>query len=168
MIPEEKARPPPPRAAAAAAPPPPKPKQKTAKCTFDYDAVNEDELTLKVGDIVVVTKQEDEGWWEGEFNGKHGVFPSNFVELIDDTAAAALPATPSAAAAATADAEQLGEDGLPIKAKKIQGIGLGNIFAGGAVQLKKTGNVERDMAGRVKEAGGGKRLCEQSSEHIAM
>lgn len=26
--------------------------------------------------------QEEEGWWEGVLNGKTGVFPSNFVEII--------------------------------------------------------------------------------------
>lgn len=26
--------------------------------------------------------QEEEGWWEGVLNGKTGVFPSNFVEMI--------------------------------------------------------------------------------------
>jgi len=27
--------------------------------------------------------QEEEGWWEGSLNGKIGMFPSNFVEVID-------------------------------------------------------------------------------------
>lgn len=53
-----------------------------AKVTFDYDAENDDELTLKEGDIVKVLNQEEEGWWKGELNGKIGVFPANFVELV--------------------------------------------------------------------------------------
>ena len=53
-----------------------------AKVTFDYDAENNDELTLKEGDMVKVLDQEEEGWWKGELNGKIGVFPSNFVELV--------------------------------------------------------------------------------------
>ncbi len=28
--------------------------------------------------------QEEEGWWEGTLNGKTGMFPSNFVEIIED------------------------------------------------------------------------------------
>ena len=55
---------------------------KKAKCVFDYEAENDDELTLAEGDIVNITSQEDEGWWEGELNGKKGWFPSNFVEEI--------------------------------------------------------------------------------------
>ena len=46
---------------------------------FDYEAVNEDELTLKTGQFVRVFKQEVEGWWEGELDGKSGLFPENFV-----------------------------------------------------------------------------------------
>lgn len=48
---------------------------------FDYEAQRDDELTLRVGDIVVILR-EDEGWWEGDLNGQVGVFPSNFVEKI--------------------------------------------------------------------------------------
>lgn len=48
---------------------------------FDYDAQRDDELSLRVGDIVTILR-EDDGWWEGEFNGAVGVFPSNFVEKI--------------------------------------------------------------------------------------
>lgn len=37
-----------------------------AKVTFDYEADDKDELTIKVGDVVdIVSKDEDqEGWWE--------------------------------------------------------------------------------------------------------
>lgn len=28
--------------------------------------------------------QVEEGWWEGSLNGKTGVFPSNFVEMIEE------------------------------------------------------------------------------------
>uniref|UniRef100_A0A3P9IVF1 SH3 domain containing 21 n=1 Tax=Oryzias latipes TaxID=8090 RepID=A0A3P9IVF1_ORYLA len=52
---------------------------------FDYKAQSEDELDLKKGDVVVfvVNKEtEDEGWWEGELNGRCGFFPDNFVMVI--------------------------------------------------------------------------------------
>ncbi|XP_015204293.2 SH3 domain-containing protein 21 [Lepisosteus oculatus] len=51
---------------------------------FDYTANAEDELTLKKGEIVTIISKttEDEGWWEGEINGKHGFFPDNFVMAI--------------------------------------------------------------------------------------
>lgn len=51
-----------------------------------YDADNEDELSLKVGEMVnIISKEEeDPGWWKGELNGKVGVFPDNFVEIMHD------------------------------------------------------------------------------------
>ncbi|KAI1894866.1 hypothetical protein AGOR_G00120160 [Albula goreensis] len=59
----------------------------TAECCqvmFDYTAISEDELALKKGEIVkIISKDtEDEGWWEGELNGKRGFFPDNFVMVI--------------------------------------------------------------------------------------
>lgn len=73
-------------------PPPPTPgdiqhsKQNVEKCkvTFPYEAENEDELTLTEGDIITLISRaiEDAGWWKGELNGKVGVFPDNFVELL--------------------------------------------------------------------------------------
>jgi hypothetical protein len=63
---------------------PPKPLREQAKVLYAYDAQNEDELTIKEGDIInVISKEiEDQGWFKGELNGKVGVFPDNFVELI--------------------------------------------------------------------------------------
>ncbi|KAK5861937.1 hypothetical protein PBY51_017373 [Eleginops maclovinus] len=51
---------------------------------FDYKAKTEDELDLNKGDTVVILRKEteDEGWWEGEINGRCGFFPDNFVMLI--------------------------------------------------------------------------------------
>jgi len=51
---------------------------------YPYTALNDDELDLTEGDIITVLDQnlEDDGWWKGEMNGKVGVFPDNFVELL--------------------------------------------------------------------------------------
>ncbi|XP_029308274.1 SH3 domain-containing protein 21 isoform X2 [Cottoperca gobio] len=51
---------------------------------FDYKAITEDELELKKGDVVAILNKEteDEGWWEGELNGRCGCFPDNFVMVI--------------------------------------------------------------------------------------
>jgi SH3 domain-containing kinase-binding protein 1 len=61
---------------------------------FPYAAVNDDELSLAEGQIInVVSKDvEDKGWWKGEYEGKVGVFPDNFVKM--------LTAAPSAAGSA--------------------------------------------------------------------
>ncbi|XP_014900194.1 SH3 domain-containing protein 21 [Poecilia latipinna] len=51
---------------------------------FDYKATAPDELELKKGNIVAILNKEteDEGWWEGELNGRHGFFPDNFVMIL--------------------------------------------------------------------------------------
>ncbi|XP_048883022.1 SH3 domain-containing protein 21 isoform X2 [Brienomyrus brachyistius] len=51
---------------------------------FDYKSVLDDELDLKKGDIVTIISKdsEDEGWWEGELNGRRGYFPDNFVMVL--------------------------------------------------------------------------------------
>ncbi|GFX11519.1 SH3 domain-containing kinase-binding protein 1 [Trichonephila clavipes] len=63
---------------------PPKPVREQAQVIFPYESQNEDELSLKEGDIITVLSKEieDKGWWRGELNNKIGVFPDNFVKLI--------------------------------------------------------------------------------------
>lgn len=48
---------------------------------FEYEAEENDELTLKVGDVITNVVKQEGGWWEGELNGKRGVFPDNFVKV---------------------------------------------------------------------------------------
>ncbi|KAG5871327.1 hypothetical protein JTB14_034350 [Gonioctena quinquepunctata] len=54
---------------------------------FPYKAQNEDELSFKEGDIILLLNRDsqDPGWWQGEINGKIGVFPDNFVVLISNS-----------------------------------------------------------------------------------
>ncbi|XP_050297273.1 SH3 domain-containing kinase-binding protein 1-like isoform X2 [Anthonomus grandis grandis] len=63
---------------------PAKPVKQQCEVIFSYKAQNEDELTLKEGDIVTVLSKDcaDAGWWKGELNGKVGVFPDNFVAML--------------------------------------------------------------------------------------
>ena len=48
-------------------------------------AKNPDELSLPFGSTVEILGEEEEGWWRGKLDGKEGVFPSNFVQLIKET-----------------------------------------------------------------------------------
>ncbi|XP_053603712.1 SH3 domain-containing protein 21-like isoform X2 [Plodia interpunctella] len=63
---------------------PPKPFKELCRVLFPYSAVNEDELTLAEGDIVTIISKDapDRGWWRGEINGRVGLFPDNFVQLL--------------------------------------------------------------------------------------
>lgn len=49
---------------------------------FQYTAQEEDELTLKVGDVITNVTKTSEGWCEGTLNGRRGMFPDNFVKVI--------------------------------------------------------------------------------------
>ena len=52
--------------------------------TFEHEANDADELTLDRGDTIEVICEVEDGWWRGKSNGKTGLFPSNFVELVDE------------------------------------------------------------------------------------
>lgn len=63
---------------------------------YDYEAQNEDELSLSRGTIVLVLSKDsaisgDEGWWTGKIGDKVGIFPSNFVTDRDPMLANELP-----------------------------------------------------------------------------
>jgi len=52
---------------------------------FPYVGLNKDELSLRVGQVVTIISKdvEDAGWWKGELDRMVGVFPENFVKLIE-------------------------------------------------------------------------------------
>lgn len=58
---------------------------KIAVVEFDYQAKEPDELSLTKGQIITNIKVQSGGWWQGSLasNGKIGMFPDNFVKLID-------------------------------------------------------------------------------------
>ncbi|CRK88948.1 CLUMA_CG002612, isoform A [Clunio marinus] len=60
-------------------------KNRRCKVIYSYKESKEDELTLAVGDLIEVFEEVEDGWWKGKLGNKVGVFPSNFVELIDST-----------------------------------------------------------------------------------
>jgi len=62
--------------------PPPKSKGPQCKALYNYTAQEGDELTLRKGDIITIIKEHPD-WWEGELNGKVGVFPANYVQKLE-------------------------------------------------------------------------------------
>ncbi|XP_035268778.1 SH3 domain-containing kinase-binding protein 1 isoform X2 [Anguilla anguilla] len=61
-------------------------RKRRCRAAFSYIPQNEDELELKIGDIIEILGEVEEGWWEGSLNGKTGMFPSNFTkELLVDS-----------------------------------------------------------------------------------
>lgn len=62
-------------------------------CTalYDYEAVDDDELTFKASDRIEILSKEsevsgDEGWWVGRVKGHEriGLFPSNYITTLDN------------------------------------------------------------------------------------
>lgn len=59
-----------------------------AKALYDYSGQTEDELSFPEGAIIRILSKdthEDDGFWEGEFNGAVGVFPAVLVEDLSGT-----------------------------------------------------------------------------------
>ncbi|XP_076248441.1 uncharacterized protein LOC143188202 isoform X2 [Calliopsis andreniformis] len=50
---------------------------------YNYEAQEPDELTLKKGDIITEIKVMLGGWWEGTLRDKRGMFPDNFVKVLE-------------------------------------------------------------------------------------
>uniref|UniRef100_A0A8W8LDU3 SH3 domain-containing protein n=3 Tax=Magallana gigas TaxID=29159 RepID=A0A8W8LDU3_MAGGI len=49
---------------------------------YNFEGKNEDCLTLKEGDIVVVTHKDNNGWWKGSLNGKTGLCPGSYLKEV--------------------------------------------------------------------------------------
>lgn len=78
---------------------------KRALVQYDYEKAEDNELELRENEYVTNIEMVDEDWWMGTNSaGESGLFPSNYVELVDDdddaapTGSAAPPPPPAAAA----------------------------------------------------------------------
>ncbi|KAJ8118353.1 hypothetical protein ONZ43_g4008 [Nemania bipapillata] len=58
---------------------------KRALIQYDYEKAEDNELELREGEYVTNIDMVDEDWWMGtNSQGETGLFPSNYVELVDD------------------------------------------------------------------------------------
>ncbi|XP_007555786.1 SH3 domain-containing kinase-binding protein 1 isoform X3 [Poecilia formosa] len=124
-------------------------RKRRCKASFSYAPQHEDELELKVGDVIEIIAEVEEGWWEGVLNGKIGMFPSNFTkEILADPDAPSLE-TPNSQeeirhsrtskdspGSESDGGDSRSESGSEIQPKKIQGIGFGNIFKDQPIKLR--------------------------------
>lgn len=59
--------------------------RRRCRALYDCQADNDDELTFKEGEIILVIHEEEEEWWEGEIEGqpsRRGLFPVSFVTML--------------------------------------------------------------------------------------
>jgi hypothetical protein len=87
------------RQAAAAQPPRPAApggSSLRARAIYDYPAGESNEIDLVDGEVITDVVQVDEGWWTGtNSQGRNGLFPSNYVEVLEEARAAPASAPPS-------------------------------------------------------------------------
>uniref|UniRef100_A0A1A7X998 Osteoclast-stimulating factor 1 n=1 Tax=Iconisemion striatum TaxID=60296 RepID=A0A1A7X998_9TELE len=124
-------------------------RKRRCKAAFSYVPQHEDELELKVGDVIEVIAEVEEGWWEGFLNGKVGMFPSNFTKEVlteSETPPLDTPTSQEEHQNSNASKDSPGsesdgtdsrsETGSEIQPKKVQGFGFGNIFKDQPIKLR--------------------------------
>lgn len=52
------------------------------KVLFDYDGDGTTELKIKVGDVINVIVEHEDGWNEGSLGDKKGLYPANYANKI--------------------------------------------------------------------------------------
>ncbi|XP_068703165.1 SH3 domain-containing protein 19-like [Montipora foliosa] len=55
------------------------------KGMFDYNSDVPSDLSFNTGDVIKVHKKVGDEWIEGELNGRVGMFPAAYVEMMEDT-----------------------------------------------------------------------------------
>lgn len=78
---------------------------KRALVQYDYEKAEDNEIELVEGDYVTNIEMVDDDWWMGtNSKGESGLFPSNYVELVEEetSAPAAPPAKPASPEPASA------------------------------------------------------------------
>ncbi|KAJ7086059.1 SH3 domain-containing protein [Mycena belliarum] len=49
---------------------------------YNEGQVNSNDLTFRAGDTIEIVAETNVDWWTGRYNGREGLFPSNYVEKL--------------------------------------------------------------------------------------
>ncbi|KAL1459615.1 hypothetical protein WDU94_011579 [Cyamophila willieti] len=52
--------------------------QERVVALYDYQALNEDELSFVKDDVITIIAKDEADWWKGQLKGQVGLFPSNY------------------------------------------------------------------------------------------
>lgn len=56
--------------------------QPSCKALYDFEPENDGELGFREGDLITLTNQIDENWYEGMLHGQSGFFPLSYVQVL--------------------------------------------------------------------------------------
>ncbi|KAF9143936.1 hypothetical protein BGX30_014325 [Mortierella sp. GBA39] len=59
--------------------------QVLVRAMYDFHSEDPTNLTFQRDDVIQVLAQLDSGWWAGLIDGRQGWFPSNYVEVLDES-----------------------------------------------------------------------------------
>jgi hypothetical protein len=58
------------------------PSRGKVRAIWAFEALNPDEMSLQVGDVINLTNDDSPDWWIGELRGKVGAFPASYCARI--------------------------------------------------------------------------------------
>ncbi|KAG5866030.1 hypothetical protein JTB14_031097 [Gonioctena quinquepunctata] len=90
------------------------------KATIPFEAQYENELSIKVGDIILILNRDDQdrGWWQGVVNDEIGVFPCEFVVPIINSDDESRNREQKASSMMVTETDKSGESSSPVPFSK--------------------------------------------------